>query len=585
MMTGRVDRLRLFWANLHPWIRGIVLLSLAGVFFVVAVLPAYHLFKLWRLEANMGNAIVAVGKDRMAEARDLSLTVLQAGDSRIEVFRVLDESMTSLRDPRHAGIARALISHPEGSDEDRLRGFRGMVNAVALGLLGQAWVTLPESCRVHSDFAVMFADRLIAENRLVEATAVLLGVAEQDQSEDLKLRLIRILILDGKHETLEEAHRRIATGWAAAENDRSDWLDLLEEIPIERLRPDLLKPLISQLAEPGNDDATRYALVAARLEYAANPSTRADVVEKIIARMKFVDSVALARFLTDLGLHQRLLEIFAEDRIPELPGLFPYILGALEAKGCWQRVIRLLDARPEDLPKFEWLARRAVAYFKSGDTAAFAAAWSGALAEAKLGESSESLLRLRAIAGSAGLNAEADDALTEALLTGRGPLPLYADIKPLLGMLASKGRENILMRIITIYLLFEPSNVVLLTQCSYLACISELVNPQVVLKALKPMAAEFPRERRLQFVLATAYLCDGKTYEAAVILDSMQVKLDKITPGYRAVFLATQIANNRLSLEDPLVTEFPWKTLLPSELHKFREWTLRPPSSKATPGE
>ena len=170
-------------------------------------------------------------------------------------------------------------------------------------------------------------------------------------------------------------------------------------------------------------------------------------------------------------------------------------------------------------------------------------------------------------------------------MIGRGPLPLYADIKALLGRLASKGRENILLRIIAIYLPFEPSNVVLLTQCSYLACMSELVLPQTVLKALKPMAADFPRERHIQFVLATAYLCDGKTSEAAVILDSMRVDLNKITPGYRAVFLATQVVNNRLSLEDSLVTEFPWKLLLPSELRKFREWIRLDPASKTTPGE
>lgn len=584
-MTTRIDRLRRFWANLHPYIRAIVLLFLAAVFVVVAVLPAYQLFKLWRLEANMGNAIVAAGEDRLAEARDLSLTVLQAGDSRIEVFRILDESMTTLRDPRHAGIARALISHPEGTDADRLRGFRGMVNAVALGLLGQAWVALPESCRIRADFAVAFADRLIAEKRFVEATAVLLGVPEGEQSDFLEQRLIRILILNGKPEASEEAQRRIAAAWASGKKDRSGCLDLLEEIPLESLRLDLLQPLISELAVPGKGDVTRYALAAARLEYAGNPARRPGVVEQVIARFRYVDSVALAKFLTDLRLHKRLLEVFPEGRISDYPGLFPFILRALEATGAWSWVVPLLDARPVDLPKHEWLAHRALAYRKTGDTASFADAWKSALTEAKFGGSSESFLRLHGIVEAAGLETEADEALLEALLIGRGPLPLYADIKALLGRLASKGRENILLRIIAIYLPFEPSNVVLLTQCSYLACMSELVLPQTVLKALKPMAADFPRERHIQFVLATAYLCDGKTSEAAVILDSMRVDLNKITPGYRAVFLATQVVNNRLSLEDSLVTEFPWKLLLPSELRKFREWIRLDPASKTTPGE
>src|SRR6478609_2552046 len=122
MIRNLINTLWDRWANLHPFVRFLILSAVAAAFAMFAVKPAYRVFKSWRVDRNLVAARKAVDEVRMDEARDLSLTVLRAGDPRIEAFRILEESTASLRDPRHGDIARALITHPKSSDEDRWRG-------------------------------------------------------------------------------------------------------------------------------------------------------------------------------------------------------------------------------------------------------------------------------------------------------------------------------------------------------------------------------------------------------------------------------------------------------------------------------
>ena len=181
----------------------------------------------------------------------------------------------------------------------------------------------------------------------------------------------------------------------------------------------------------------------------------------------------------------------------------------------------------------------------------------------------DAFLTLHRIADQAGCRDLAEQALVEAIRLGRGPLPLYADLKPLLNSLAGQGRENVLMEILAIYLSFEPGSPVLLTQYAYLACLNGLADPETIIKAILPLAKGFPKEVPIQCVLATAYLCANQPAKAAETLDPLKLEADKLSPGYRAVFLTTQVLNRRIPLNDPRIVEFPWKSLQPSERRKF----------------
>lgn len=559
------------WANLHPFVRFLILSVVAVAIAFFAVRPAYHVFKSWRLGRNLVAARQAVDVLDMSEARDLSLSVLRAGDPRIEAFRILEKSTDALRDPIHGQIAQALIFHPKSTDEDRLNGFRGIVNELPLGLLGQTWAGLPEGCRRDPRFVTVFADRLMADHRSNEAASVLLAVPEAARTTAVKQGIARLLIGSGKTEGYDEAQRLIAAGFPPDGVEISGWLDVLEKIPVESLHGDLLVPVRAALEKPTADAAARRALMLARLDYAANPAQRETIVDQAVARWKDSDPEAVACFLADLGQHQRLLATFPADLIPAHPGLFPRLLDAMARTAAWQQVAPLLDVNGTRLDKFEELARRAVAAAKTGDHPTQVQAWSEAVSEAKSGRHSNAFLKLHQIAADAGMDEQARQAMLEAIHLSRGPLPLYADLKPLLVWLSEQGSEKTLLEICAIYLAFEPGNPVLLTQYAYLASLNGLADPKLIVKAMQPLAKAYPRELPIQCVLATAYLCAGQPEMAAAILDPLGIDPDRLSPGYRAAFLTIQVLNHRISKDDPRITGFPWKSLQASERKKFSE--------------
>ena len=555
------------WANWHPFVRFLLGAGMVAVVGVFAVKPAYRAFKAWRLEKNLVAARVAVDAERMNEARDLSLTVLRAGDPRIEAFRILEEATASLRDPRHGDIARALISHPDGSEEDRWTGFRGIAPEAPLGLVGQAWAALPEERRREPRFAVVFAERLISERRLNEAASVLLEVPENDRAGAVERQLIRVLIRSGKKQAFDEAQRLIARGFRTGE--AAEWLDLLEEIPAVSLQPKVLEPVREALETPEHAAAPRAALMLARFDYAANGPRRAAVLEEAVARWKESDPEALANFLGDLGLHRMLLESIPVERAAEFPSLFPRLWEAIADAGAWERAGFLVEVADGKFAGFEALARRAVVAEKSGKSSEFKAAWTAAMDEAKVSKDTSAYLKLHRIAREAELAEPAELAMIEAIRQGRGPLPLYSDLGPMLASLAAQGRENILMEICSIYLAFEPGSPVLLTRYAYLACLSDLADPTLIVKAMEPLAGAFPKEMPILCVLATAYLCAGEPEKAAATLEPLELDPAKLAPPYRITWLASRVLNGKLPKDDPRVADFPWKSLQPSERRKF----------------
>lgn len=559
------------WANLHPLVRFLVMSLVVGGVGMVAIRPAYRAFKDWRLERNLVAAREAVDGLRMDEARDLSLTVLRAGDPRIEAFRILEKSTASLRDPLHAGIARALIGHPEGTKEDRLNGFRGIAQELALGLVGQAWAGLPVECRTDPRFAVMFATRLISEKRLNEAVSVMVAVPESERDGALKRSLIQALIVSGKSEALQEAQRQIATGFSSAAGEGDEWLGLLEEIPPVSLQVGLLTPVRKVLEAPDSENSPRNALMLARMDYAAQFASRAAILDSAIERWKAPAPEWVAKFLQDLGLNQRLLDEFPPERVNESPGLFPLVLDALEDTGASDQVILLLEKQGHLLTKSEQLAHRAVALGQMGDSGGSNQAWSAAIEEAKASPDSGSLMKLHRIAKGVGLTDAANIALLDSIRLGRGPLPLYSDLKPLLVSLQEQRRENSLLEVCANYFSFEPGNPVLLTQYAYLACLNQLAEPAAVVKAMEPLAKAFPKEVPIQCVLAMVYLCDNKPAKAAEVLDALELDPSKVAPSYRAVYLVSQVLNRRISKDDRQITDFPWKSLQALERKKFTE--------------
>lgn len=606
MTSTWLNAARKRWANWHP-LRRLLLVAVllaAGVLF--GVKPAYQVFEDWRVEQDLAAAKVAMAAGRMSEARDLSLSVLQAGNPRIDALQILEKAMAALGDPKHVEIARALMSHPESSDEDRLNGFRKVALEAPMGIVGQAWTALPERCQQRPEFAVPYAERLLAAQRAGEADGVLLAVPETARNEAVELGLIRVMLGRGQPDGCEEAQRRIAAKWPTTGTGLTAWLELLEEIPVQSLQAKPLAPVRKFLAAAAAAEPARHelALALARLDYVTNPSGRAEMIEKTLVRWQTSAPVAVARLLRDVGLPERLLATFPVAEVSAQPALLPYVLEALEQTGEWPKVKFLLEPfafqstrKPGDktgtpspekpspegaasMEICEMLAHLALAAGKTGDTTTMAEQWEAAMAEAKFSTAPDAFLKISRIAQDGEMEDEATGATLEAVLQGHGPLPLFSEIKPLVEWLIKRGRESSLLQVCAIYLQFEPDNPALLTQYHYLACLSDQAEPAKQLKAIQPLAAAYPKDVPIQCVLATAYLCNGDGAAAAAVLDRLTVDVEQLAPGFRATFLATQVLNDRMDRRDPRLTGFPWKALLPPERKRFGEWLkMAPPDA------
>jgi hypothetical protein len=571
ILPDSISRLWDRWANFHPFLRFVIGSTLVSLFALLTLPPAYRGFKSWRLESNLSAAKTAVETGSMIQARDLSLTVLRAGDPRLDAFRILEASMKALRDPRHSDISRAILSHPDGTRADRLAGFRGLAPAVPMGIVAQAWTKLSEADQVDPEFVAVFADRLVRDRQLTDAASLLVTVPGDPPHPLIRQRLIRVLIASGTREALQEAQKRLAAEWPKDAERLHEWLAIAEEIPIGSLDVTQLGPVRNSLQRHAAKDDAAAALMLVRMKLAANFSSRAAILDEAEAEWDSRAPVEYARFLTAVGMDERLVASFPIERVEEHPALLPMLAEALQNTGRWVVLEILLEEHGDRMQPWELRARRALVARKSGTERQFTDAWAAALGEANSNERLETSLSLYEFAKRAGLEAEAERALIDSIRRGRGPLPLYADLKPLVESLAKRNRENELLQICAAYLPFEPSNPVLLTHAAYLICIHELTTPEVLIKAVKPMAEAFPDAVPMHCVLATLQLSNSDTEGAAETLDRLKLDPAELAPPYRAAYEVTQVLNGRLKVTDPRIKEFPWSALMPTERRHFQK--------------
>lgn len=557
------------WANWHPFLRFLIVLVLLTLIGFFAGLPSYRALKKWRVEQKITSASKAIQADRMDEARDLSLSVLQEGDARIEAFRVLQQSMEALQDPRQSDIARFLLQHPKGTDADRLQGLRSVAPVAPMGLLGQAWGSLPKSNQQDPEFIVLLADRLLSEGMVVDAAKLLKTDTSEHTPLPVRERFIRVLILDGSSEGYAEAQKRIVTDASSLGFETT--MDLLESLPVESLNAALLVPCLEKLAPTTPSQEARAALFQIRLQLSANFEARAAILQETINHWRDAAPAELAKFLADLGLQQLLVESIPVEQAASHPTILPYLLNAYIETSSVDKLEFLLDQQMSNMPRHELFAYRSFTAELKENASLSNQHWSTAMEEAKSSNSPNAYLDLFRIAQRTGMRSRGELALVEAIRLGRGPLPLYNNLRPLLESLFRQNRENEIMMICSRYFAFEPNNAALLSQYAYLACIHDMAAPETLLKAARPLAEQYKDAQPVQFVLITLQLCAGLPQEALATLERMNPNLDTLSPTHRIAYLVTLVMNQKMAPDDPRIARFPWDKLLLSEQRKYAQ--------------
>jgi len=575
------ERLRAVWADLHPWWRVALVLCVAGAVGYASALPAYRTFKDWRMERNLKAAALALEEERMQQARDLSLTVLQSGNPAIEAMRILEESSAVLGDPRHHDIARALIEHPEGADTDRLKGFRAIVMELPLGHVGRVWANLPDDLQKQPEFAAAFSQRLRSEGLLREAGGVILDIPRTKRDPVARRELARVLIASGRDEGLTQAQRLLAEGIGQDGSEEIDpWLAVLEEIPPGRLMPAALGAVGALPDESAAGDApahARRALAAVRVAWArADDAARGRMIDETVAAWLGDGRAHLARLLHDLGEDERLLAAIAPRDGADDAGM---------ARTMWQSAMRAgdpelasawLDAAGPMLPAHELAARRAMVAASAGKSTESQLAWRSAVDAAGEAATARELLDVHRLAASAG-NPEASTlAMVAAIRKGRGPLPLYEAQRGLIESLTSQGRDQLVLEICSIYLSLDPWNPVLLVQYAYLASLHGTVGPERLLPPLEAMANALPGQLPVHTTLATVLMTANRPAEAAAVLEPFDMGNAQLSPSFKIVHLVSEVMNGRMAADDPAIASFPWSALQPVERRKFSALIRRP---------
>jgi hypothetical protein len=561
-----------FWANSHPFLRFLVLVLVLGSVLLFILVPGCRLTKSAVAKKNVAAADQALKEGEMMAARDFSLSAIQSGETSIKAYRILEESMSALRDPRHAGVARAMILRPEATEDDRLRAFVSIAPEMPMGLLGASWLMLPEECRMDAGFVAPFADRLIAEKLYNKASSVLQGVPEAYRTDAIQQRLIRLMIQTGEPAMQNEAQRWLSSKWPDHTEELDGWLDLVEQIPIAELSPHLLDSVRWKLEGPEFEGSARHHLVLARIRYVADFPNRDQVLSQAVATWKDQAPESVAKLLVDTQNDKRLIQMLTPEVFTEHPKLFLVLLDALGRSGDAELIKALLESQVDLLPKYESLARLAVLSTKLGDESARLEYWKAALNDAKFSVNTDSLLVLHRLAEAADMMPEAEEAMVEAILRGRGPLPFFEQIHWLIDNLARKGLEELILRILTTYLWFEPGDHNLVAGYIYLACFNDLAEPEVLLRAVTLLATEFPEHRNIQFTHAVAYLYSGQASAAAEVLNRMELDPNVLPPSQRAILFTTRVLNQAMTPQDRLIADFPWKSVLPSERKKCIAW-------------
>lgn len=561
------------WQDLHPFVRMLVSLGfLGGVYFFVGV-PAYQRYLDWQAEEKLKAALLAADDGRADRARELGMAVLESGGARVELYRVLEKVMGELRDGRRAEMARRLMEHGDATREDRLTGFRVVAPVTPMGRLERDWEALGEEARRDPAFVEVMVARLIRDGSLVEAERLFGSVPEGQMSGRLKRQWVEVLTSVGEKADWARVRERLDAGWP--EGDLAEmpaWMDLFERVPVGQVVEGELARVKGGLERgaAGGDGRQRVALL--RFAHAASGVPGDEEIQRIVGEWKEREPLALAKLLRHFGLNRRVVEEFATGTFPRDGALALQVLGALQREGQWVRVLALLGDRQSLFPKHEWLAQRAVAAAKAGREEASLAAWKAAMAEAELSRSAEYYFAIERIARRWGMEVEADRALLDGVLTGRGALPKFDRLERLLADLVAKGREEVLLQILTLYLRFEPDNVPLVRQYSYYSTVCRQALPEVAVAALEPLVAKRPEDLELRLTLAVAWLCGAEPAKAAEVLKGVKEDPEAMPAGLRAAWLASAVCEGVVPLKDPRVTGFPEDQLMPSERRRFREW-------------
>lgn len=568
-------RLIRFWYKLPPWVTSLIVIAVLGATAFVVAKPGYAVFRKWRVSRNLDLAIEASKAGDALKARDLALSVITAGDTNIETLRVLESSMHELYNPEHLRVATILFSHPECSEQDRLTVFKNTVMTCPVGFLQSIWSSLPPNENLKLPFRLALADRLMKDQDFRGVLKILEVFNENQVDVEVARRRIRACIGCNSQKTSELAQERIVVQWKISPENSFDWCELLEMVPIEHLDPWILDPMLPWLGAGRPATAGRGELMADRIHWVmSQPTQREKIVTDAIGRWRGPAPVALAGFLTALGQHEKLVETLTLEAVGKNPDLIKARVKSLIRLGRDAELAETLELLGSSLRPVEQMANLALAAHRINDAGAKAACWQKAIDAGIAEQQPGALLELSQMAAESGMGQESERAFLAAIKDGRGPLPVFSALTPLLDSLTRQGLDVDLIDVINKYLVFEPWNPQVNSRYCYLAGMLGLESPAGLSSKMEKVIAEDPEGAgggEALVILATLQLLSDQLELASGTWRNPAITISELSPSFRAAYLATEVLSGKIKADDPEVAGIPWESLLPCERNRLRK--------------
>lgn len=561
------DRLRTIWANLHPFWRLLLALVLlaGGLFFCSG--PAKSVYHRWKSANNLEQAKDALAASRFAEARELSFQVLRRDGQAFEPLPILLDSTAALGDPLGTRIAIALLQDPRSSAENQLAAWQHLCLAGPSYFPLSAWPALPDDKKSSLAYQLPFIDRLIGDQMISTAAAIIASNPEPFPIE-LQARLLNLLAQTKTDEAYDEFHRSFAR---FMREDPEHWTQLLEtidSIPQRELQRDIFDALPESATATTPDEAA-IALRIARSRMIAEPAAAESIFAETFARYRTAQPSLLAEWCLQIGRPEQARQCLDLDLPAQDPADFRLQIKILEASAATDQLDEWLAEPPPAIPEWEPLIHRAAIARDQGNADLAAQLGRSALKSAAEKTDARNLIELAHEAQARKLEDLAVDAWAQAMARGTGPLPPAQSLSFVIQQLSNQQREDELFNVLDSLRFIEIGNPVISVQHLYLACLTGRSDPAAVVPKLQELQERYPEELAIRCSLALAYILAGEDAKAAKLLDNTGIDWFATNPAYRAIRGITLAKSDRTSEAEIYFENFPWDQLLPSEKRVF----------------
>ena len=543
-------------------------LALALVAVVVAR-PAYHKFRNYLTDKNLQAAEEAQAAGNWLAARDLARSVLLVRPGGLPAVRILYRAMRELEDPTAIDAAYGLFLNPQSTLEDKAAALEVFADDAPHAVFLATYFSLAPEQRRQPAVLAPAMRFLVARRQPAEALKLWAEAGEGAQAAPpVRVEKMRALCAASTPAGLAEA--------------RSIFLGLRGEAGPEALAAlRLLGPVKGGL-DIANDFPDLKDWIAARADatpldhlfvlqqqLVARPAEAKPLVDQAIALYRAQAPAALGGWLQHNGFVDEAIAMLADAATRDTDAFVTRIQCLVKA-GRAAEAKEALAQPPTGIDKVKLHTVEAAVEAAAGDPAATAKALRAALDEAKADNNRNHFLKLAVYAAALGMKDMADEAMVNAIRLGRGSIPLYANIQPLLARLARQGRTEDILGISRVMLFYEPMNPAIRNNFVYLACLHRVMPPVEACTELAALAEARPDLPEVLGSLAMARLMASQPAEARETL--ARVDTSRTPADFRLAIDGTATA---LLGEDEAARatlgRVNWRQMLPQEAIVFRD--------------